>query len=245
LRCADLEGNGRKVVINAPLAGAKAAAPDYRDRVPLVYYRPGEWKRVTIGDETEGVMHGIFIAPWQSNRPQGKRDCILTASFVGIHAYCLEKAGTWRRTEISKADPAAWPKGGASDIAVGKLGRRPFLASIEPWHGHQVAIYTETKGAWQRRVIDDKLVDGHTILTADLDGSGRESVVAGYRGTGRSVYIYDAVDSNGELWRRRPLDDGGIAAASCAAVDLNGDRRLDLACIGAATTNLKWYENLK
>jgi hypothetical protein len=244
LRCAEIDGSGRKVVINAPLAGSKAAAPDYRDRVPLVYYKPGEWKRVTIGEETEGVMHGIFISPWQGNRPQGRRDCVLTASFTGIHSYCLEKSGSWRRTQISKADPAEWPKSGASDVAAGRLGRRPFLASIEPWHGHQVAIYTENKGTWTRQVIDDKLVDGHTILAADLDGSGRQSVVAGYRGTGRSVYIYDAEDDRGQQWRRRPLDDGGMAAAACAPADLNGDRRIDIACIGSATMNLKWYENL-
>ncbi|MFY9570394.1 MAG: hypothetical protein WAV20_03195 [Blastocatellia bacterium] len=44
---------------------------------------------------------------------------------------------------------------------------------------------------------------------------------------------------------RQTLDDGGIAAAGCAVLDLNGDGRLDLACIGSATANLKWYENLE
>ena len=37
---------------------------------------------------------------------------------------------------------------------------------------------------------------------------------------------------------------GGIAAASCTEVDVNGDSRMDFACIGTATANLKWYENL-
>jgi hypothetical protein len=40
------------------------------------------------------------------------------------------------------------------------------------------------------------------------------------------------------------VDDGGMAAAACAAVDLNADKRIDLVCIGSATANLKWYENL-
>ena len=35
-----------------------------------------------------------------------------------------------------------------------------------------------------------------------------------------------------------------IAAAACTVADLNGDGRLDIACIGSATHNLKWYENL-
>ena len=41
LRCADIDGSGKPVVVNAPLTGAKAERPDYRDRVPLVYYKPG------------------------------------------------------------------------------------------------------------------------------------------------------------------------------------------------------------
>jgi hypothetical protein len=242
LRCADIEGTRREVIVNAPLAGSNASPPEYKDHIPLVYYRPGEWKRILIGDQTEGVMHGIFVTPWN----RGRRDCVLTASFQGLHAWCLEGKGTWRRTEIHKADPAAWPKSGASDVALGLLGRKRFLAAIEPWHGNQVAIYTQARagGAWTRQVIDDTLVDGHTIVTVDLDQDSRMEIVAGYRGKGRSVLVYSAEDTSGSKWRRTVLDDGGMAAAACAAVDLNRDRRPDLACIGAATTNLKWYENL-
>ncbi|MEZ5398532.1 MAG: FG-GAP-like repeat-containing protein [Bryobacteraceae bacterium] len=237
IRCADL-GGGRRVFVNAPLAGANAAAPNYEDHVPLTYYAPGEWKRVAIGDQNEGVMHGIFIFPWDGK----KRDCILTASFSGIHAYCSEN-GKWTRTEIARGDPRPAPESGASDIAVGHLKGRRFIASIEPWHGNQTVIYAREGKSWRRKVIDTELVDGHTILTADLDGDGRDEVVAGYRGAGRSVHIYHAADAQGARWNRTKLDDGGIAAAACAAADLDGDRRVDLACIGSATTNLKWYRN--
>ena len=34
-----------------------------------------------------------------------------------------------------------------------------------------------------------------------------------------------------------------MAAAGCALAHLNDDKRLDLACIGTSTANLKWYEN--
>lgn len=239
LRCADFDGSGKKVIVNAPLAGAKADAPDYRDHVPLVYYVPGEWKRIPIGNETEGVMHGIFIDPWVKKG----RDCVLTASFVGIHGYCLEPGGAWRRTEIAKGDPSPWPKSGSSDIAVGHAGKRRFLAAIEPWHGNQVAIYTETKGAWRRQVVDDSLVDGHTVAMADLDRDGRDEVIAGYRGAGRSVHIYWSSGKDGESWTRTKLDDGGIAAAACTAADFDRDGWIDIACIGSATTNLKLYRN--
>jgi hypothetical protein len=82
------------------------------------------------------------------------------------------------------------------------------------------------------------------LLTADLNHDGRDEIIAGYRGQGRSVYIYSAGDSKGRRWSRQVLDDGGIGAAGCAVGDLNGDGWPDVACIGTATTNLKWYENL-
>jgi len=239
LRTADIDGSGKRVVINQPLTGAKADAPDYRDQTPLVFYRPGEWKRQVISTEDSGVVHGIFVLDWDGNG----RDAILTASFTGIHLFRFGKDGRWSRTEIAKGDPAPWPKSGSSDIAVGRLGKSRFLAAIEPWHGNQVAVYRQQAGRWERHVIDTTLVDGHTIAVADLNHDGSDEIVAGFRGKGRSVYLYYA-DAAGEHWSRETLDDGGMGAAACAVADLNADGRIDIVCIGSATTNLKWYENL-
>jgi hypothetical protein len=224
--------------INAALTGAGAEAPDYRGHTPLVYYKPGEWKRHLISDANEGVVHGIYIVDWDGKG----RDDILTASFTGIHLYRQDRAGKWTRTRIASGNASPWPKGGSSDVAVGRLGKQRFLCAIEPWHGNEVVVYTGKGKSWQRNVIDDKLVDGHTILTADLDGDGRDEIVAGYRGLGRSVFLYRNTASG---WKRETLDNGGMAAAACAAGDLNGDKRIDIVCIGSATTNLKWYENVK
>ena len=239
LRTADPDGSGKRVVINAALTGANAEAPDYRDNTPLVFYRPGEWKRQVISTENSGVVHGIFVVDWDGDG----RDEILTASFGGIHLFKLEKDGHWSRREIARGDPAPWPKSGSSDVTVGKFGTRRFLAAIEPWHGNQVAIYREEGASWTRHVIDDSLVDGHTIQSADFDGNGRDDVVAGYRGQGHSVYLYHAEDDAGLKWTRRVLDDGGMAAAACAVADLNHDGRPDIVCIDG--TKVKWYENQK
>jgi hypothetical protein len=236
LRWADIDGSGKKVLVNQPLTGATAARPEDHIHTPLVFYRPGEWKRETISEEDEGVVHGIYIVDWVGDG----RDEILTAGFTGIHLYKLGGDGRWSRTEISKGDPAPWPKSGSSDITVGHLGKRRFLATIEPWHGNEVAIYRESAETWQRHVIDDTLADGHTILAADLNGDGADEVIAGYRGKG--VNVYYAIDG-GAAWTKTVLDNR-IAAAACAIADLNGDGRPDIACIGAATADLKWYENL-
>ena len=236
LRFADIDGSGKKVLINAPLTGAKAEAPEYRDAAPLVFYRPGEWKRQMIGDLNQGVQHGIYIFDWDGDG----REEILTASFSGLHYYKLTKAGKWERTEIAKGDPGAWPKSGSSDVAVGKLGKERFVTAIEPWHGNQVAVYMLEKKVWTRKVIDDALADGHTIVTGDFDGDGSDEIVAGFRGKGRSVFLYR--HDKGE-WKKTVLDDGGLGAAACTVADFNEDGKLDIACIGSATTNLKWYEN--
>jgi len=237
LRVADFDGRG-KVIVNAPLTGAAAEPPDYRGRTPLVYYRPGAWTRHLISEQNEGVVHGLDVLDWDGDG----RDEILTASFTGLHLFRYGRDGRWTRTELAKGDPAAWPKSGASEVAVGQLGKDRYLASIEPWHGHQVVVYLERGGRRERLVIDDSFVEGHTLRTADLNGDGRDEIVAGYRGKGHAVYVYYAEDARGERWARHQLDDG-VAASSCAVADLNGDGRLDLACIGGSTANLKWYEN--
>ena len=170
-----------KVFVNQPLTGARAEAPDYRDQVPLVLYRPGVWKREVIAEADEGVVHGLQIVDWDGD---GRED-IITASFGGLHLYPLGASGQWQRTQLAKGDPAPWPLSGSSDAAVGRMGGERFLTAIEPWHGNKVAVYSLKTKEWQRQVIEDKLVEGHTIITADLNGDGRDEIVAGYRGAGR------------------------------------------------------------
>lgn len=237
IRCADFDGSGEKVFLNAPLSGAKARPPDYHDHVPLVYYRPGEWKRHLIGDENEGVMHGIFVIDFDADGA----DEILTASFSGIHLYGRDGSG-WSRSKIAGGDPAPWPKSGASDLAVGQSGGRRFITSIEPWHGNQLVVYRQKDDGWNRSVIDDTYADRHTVITADLNADGSDEIIAGHRGNGGGVYIYWS--GEGERWSRTPLGSKDITVASCAVAELNGDQRPDIACIGSATANLKWYENL-
>jgi len=240
LRWVDINGDGKKVLFNAPLTGALAKQPDYKGAVPLVIYRPPTWKREVISEELEGVLHGVLITDWDKD---GRED-ILTAGFQGVDLFSLVKNKRWQRTRIVSGNPEPLPRSGSSEIAVGRLGNERFLATIEPWHGNQVVVYHPQGKGWERQVIDTTLNDGHVLLTADLNKDGRDEIIAGYRGRGRSVYIYSADDSTGRRWSRQILDDGGIGAAGCAVADLNGDGRPDVVCVGTATTNLKWYENV-
>ena len=201
-------------------------------------YRPGEWKREVITDAEEGVVHGILATAWDG----GKRESLLSASFLGVHLLQFDK-GQWKRTLVAKGDPADWPKSGSSDVIVGHLGRERFLATIEPWHGNKVVVYRQDKGTWKRHVIDETIADGHTIVAGDFDGDGQDEIVVGERQGKRSAYLYRVTNAKEDTWSKQPLDDGGMAAAGCAVADLNADKRPDVVCIGTATANVKWYEN--
>ena len=146
LRWADVEGTGNRVLINAPLVGPAASRPDFRDTVPIYWYRPDDWSRHVVTEAEEGVVHGLLVHPWDEDG----RDAVLSASFVGVHLHRVVD-GRWVRRRLTLADPAPWPRGGASEIGVGRLGTETFLATIEPWHGHQVVVYREDQGeGWTR-----------------------------------------------------------------------------------------------
>jgi len=237
LRWADVFGDGHPVLIDAPLTGIGATGPEYRAHVPVVFYRPGEWKRTLISDANEGVQHAVTPVFWNSS----KKQALLTASFSGIDLLQADSDGKWTRTEISRGNPAPWPKCGSSEAVLGHLLGTRYIASIEPWHGNEVVVYLAKGKAWTRNVIDDSFIDGHTLWTGDFDGNGQDDMVAGYRGPGHSVYIYSAKDPKGHEWQRYDVDKGGIKAAACTIADLNGDGRPDIACIGG--NQLKWYAN--
>jgi len=174
-------------------------------------------------------MHGLFI--------ERANPCsMLVASFAGIMR--IERKGrSWRRTGISTGSPLPWPKSGSSDVAAGRLKAGPFIASIEPWHGNELAVYTQKGSIWQREVLDSTLVDGHTVLAADFDGDGDDEIVSGARGGGGVVNLHKRTQDG---WVKTPLD-RSLTAASCEAVDLDGDAKLELVCIGSATAELRLY----
>ncbi|MFN7923648.1 MAG: VCBS repeat-containing protein [Bryobacteraceae bacterium] len=250
---ADLDGDGRKELINAPLIGPKGLAPRYdQDVVPLVFYPvptnlEGPWKRTTIEEQLHGVLHRVRVVKWTP----GKRDQLLTAGFDGIILH--EPAGSgdslrWKHTSLSKGHTEEAPRAGTSDVAVGKLAKRRFLAAVEPWHGNEVVVYNRNgkSGPWQRKVIFTELKEGHEVCVGDFNGDGLDDIAAGDRARGEvsSSHVFYSQDAAGQNWRHEELDHLGMSASGCQVVDLNGDGRLDIVMIGGATHNIKWYENI-
>ena len=236
------DAGGQRWLIDAPLADASAQPPNYDGATPLYAYRSPDWKREAVPSEERGVVHAI-----EPIHGAFCGSCLLSAGFAGVHRY--EHAnGVWTHMLIAPGDPAPVPKGGSSDIGVGHARRSAsgdsvFIAAIEPWHGNELVVYRRAaSGTYERQVIDTTIVDGHTLVVGDFDGDGLDEVVVGQRGGSRSVWLYTQAPNG--TWSKSTIDDGGMAAAGCTTADFNGDGRIDIACIGTATANLKWYENV-
>ena len=262
LRWADLKGDGRLELVDAPIVGYGAKPPDYGVGAPLTWYAEPEallWPHASAGarngdgwdphliDSSLTVVHGINVIDWDDDG----RDEVLTASFEGVHLFHAAGRGgglRWTKTHLAAGDQDSQPARGSSEIGVGKVGGRRLLATIEPWHGDKVVVYLEPGSKaehsklWERRVIDSSFHDGHALACADLDGDGNDEIVAGFRGPGTSLYVYYATDSSGTKWERQQLDTD-MAASGVVVADLNSDSRADVIAIGASTGNVKWYEN--
>jgi hypothetical protein len=259
LRWADLNGDGLPELLDIPILGAGASAPEFNCGAPLTWFRIPDtvWKGATHGDRDKDtpwishliddsltVVHGVLVYDWDGDG----RDEFLTASFEGVHLIRSSGRGEnlrWTKTHLAAGDQESKLSRGSSEIGVGKVAGRRFLATIEPWHGEQVAVYLpgEPGGLWNRRIIDSSYRDGHALACADLDGDGNDEIVAGFRGPGTSLFVYYARDPTGCTWERQTLDTD-MAASGVAIADMNGDRRPDIIAIGASTGNVKWYENI-
>jgi FG-GAP-like repeat len=258
IRFADLYGEGKPRLVVGPIMGRNSTKEaNWTDGSPvrmLAYKIPKDpikdrWVPDVI-DESLHVVHNFSPIPSATGK---KGMDLLTASYDGVHL--LSHNGEKWSKQLIGAGNQDNPKAsrGASEIKSGRLkGDHPFIATIEPWHGNQVVVYTRgaKKGEWQRTVVDEQLRWGHAVWCADLDGDGSDELIIGVRddlGTKPDerygVRIYKAQDAAGTKWTRHDIDAGGVAVEDLTAGDLNGDGKIHLIAVGRKTKNVRIYWN--
>lgn len=258
---ADIDGDGRAELIVAPLMGRDSTKPNFQEtgvRI-LAFSLPADpaqerWPMRVLNDEMH-VCHNFQPLDFDGDKDLD----ILVTSFEGVNLLTNDGKGKFTRTLIGAGNQETSPNRGASEIKSGKLanGSR-YIATIEPWHGHQVVVYTEpvdpATGLWKRTVVDEELKWGHAVWCANLDGDADEELVIGVRDDlddkdptkRRGLRIYDPASSPTSpavTWTRSLIEPGATAIEDLAVADLNGDGKAEIVTVGRQTHNGRIYWN--
>ena len=240
----------RRTLVVAPIFGPSAKPPGFQQEpahvtlfYPLDTIKSGRWKQHVIGHAP--VLHAIDVVDLDGDQV----DDFLGASNLGVSRFILSHiagAPLFTTQSLVTGGPGDAPKKGCSEVHVGKLrDGKHFLATIEPWHGTDVAVYLceslKLLKFGPRNVIDSSLKEGHALWVADVDGDGDDEIFAGYRGPGTSVLMFN---HDGKAWQKSVVDTA-IAAQDLRGGDLDGDGTPDVVAVGGSTHNVVWYRYKK
>ena len=217
----------------------------------LSYEMPADphqpWRTSLISDSLH-LTHNLH--PGNGTEPGGEG--LLVAGKEGVFHF-VRKGGAWKSRQLAGNAPGQTNFPGAGEIRSGQLpGRKPFLATVEPMHGHQLVVYTSPAGSdaetlWQRNVLDSTLKEGHALACGDLLGIGSDQIVVGWRAKNSEgkvgIKLFIPLDNEGKKWSQMLVDDNAMACEDLCLADLNGDGKLDVIASGRATRNVKIYLN--
>jgi hypothetical protein len=244
--------SGRYDLIVAPLHGRGNKNGVGNGVRILAYHKPEDvtlpWNTTLVADAMH-MTHNFEVIPSTPDEPES----LLLAGREGIVRLTSGTNG-WRSQWVARHDTPELQ--GAGEVRWGAFaGGQPYVAAIEPMHGNQLVIYTPPPegpkdGLWQRRVLDDTLVDGHALACHDLLGLNNRQIVVGWRAMNKigkrvGVKLFYTTKEDGTGWQQHLLDDNTMACEDVMGADLDGDRDVDMVAAGRASKNLKIYWNLR
>jgi len=241
VRWANVMGDECKELVNLPIIGRGAKGPDFEGFVELwVYPIPADphvsWTPHLAYYGLE-LSHAMKVATWGHDG----LDRLLVADFNGVNLF-TPSDDTLRQEVLCRGHVDKRPRHGASEVDYGMTndpeGMR-FVATVEPWHGEEVVVYTpvqQSSQPWSRQVIDNSLKDGHALACANFDNAGYSEIVAGGRACGLFLYTH----GEDGAWQRTDLD-RTIAVAGVTICDINQDATPDIVATGTGSNNVVLY----
>lgn len=251
----DLDGNGTKELIVAPLKGRGTRPPELtQNGVRLLRYeipkqpRENAWEPTVITDQLK-VMHNLDVLDLNGDR----KDEIVAASFEGVTIVRADNEAKATLEQIGTGQVGQAPAIGSSEIKMWQHPKSPtrFAATIEPWHGDKVVVYAEPISAeksepnklWLRTEVDTELKWGHAVAWSDFDNDGLPELVAGVRDDQNATHrcgvrLYRYLDGR---WNRELIEPGQVAVEDLVTADLDGDGQDEIIAVGRATHNAVIY----
>ncbi len=250
-----------------PVVGCKPYGEGVHDPVAMTLFDIPDnatslekWEGKIIDNANFRVIHGVVKHKFGGYSGPDNQS-VLLASEEGINWFYFDtETGEWKIVPIGEGDQTgqAGQFRGCGNVDYGRIGDDPYayIATIDPFHGNLVTVYTRKPGTdltdhpWKRTILDtfgefDAKTQGpgHHIITGDFDGDGDDEFLVALKGPlpHQGVYYYKAIDvENGlfERWR--------VSTASAARIvigDFNGDGRLDFATTGYYTPGYYLCDN--
>ena len=136
---------------------------------------------------------------------------------------------------------------GVGEVRRGYLPNKDaFVAAVAPWHGNQLVVLNPKTNA--KKVLTDRLNQGHALACGDFLGLGYSQIAVGWRNPNPDkkvgIRLFVPKDAAGENWEEFVLDESVMMACEdLLATDLDGDGDLDIIAAGRATLNVLIYWN--
>ncbi len=191
---------GRPYLIAATISGPEKKAPEDWSQPGAVYV--GRIPELTSSVwEIRPVLEGLY-----------QNHGLISVEYSGQPSLLVGCRNGLFRIVVPQRPESDWPVEKLLDRAVSDMHLFDLdgdgtaeLVTIEPFHGNRLAVYRQTKNAWQP-VYEAELEFGHVVWCGMI--LGRPAVVAGSRAGNRELSLYRPLEATLKRMEQIELDRG-------------------------------------